>query len=268
MTHIELPCDAVVEADPKRQEQVGGVNRIVGIHRPMHPQHVQGPVLRLVHHAQPHEGGHHRHARQLSKLADLLVSVQAPAPAVHHGPLGLAQEIQDGRHLSQGPGNGNGFGCEAGHKCGCHCSLSLFPVTVSVTVLCHCSLSLFSVTVLCHCFCHCSLSLFLSLFSVTVSVMSPVTVSVTVLCHCFCHCSLSLFLSLFPVTVLCHCSLSLFLSLFSVTTSVTVPVTTPVTAPVTVPATVPARVWRTVCEDAPCGKVQGPTHLRALAPPT
>mmetsp|Transcript_25362 Transcript_25362/g.80244 ORF Transcript_25362/g.80244 Transcript_25362/m.80244 type:complete len:427 (+) Transcript_25362:2029-3309(+) len=103
---LELAGDAVVKAHPKGEEQIGLVDRVVGVHRAVHAEHAERrrPECLLVarHRPQAHEGRGHRNAVCAGKLGDFLSSAVGATANVEHGALRLGDLVDDWAELGGG----------------------------------------------------------------------------------------------------------------------------------------------------------------------
>ena len=78
----ELPGDAVVKPHAQGQQQVGVVDRVIGVDRAVHSQHVEREVMIAGHRAQAVHGHRHGNARPRGELAQLLGGIRGhDAPA-------------------------------------------------------------------------------------------------------------------------------------------------------------------------------------------
>src|SRR6266700_2329622 len=95
---LHLAGDPVVEARAHGEEEVAVLDRVVGVRRAVHTEHVERELAGRVHGADAHERGHHRDAEALGEGAQLgrRVAVVDPAADVHERPLGGGEQLEEG----------------------------------------------------------------------------------------------------------------------------------------------------------------------------
>ena len=103
---LELPGDAIVEANSKREEQIRRVDGVVGVHGSVHSEHVEAELVGGGVASQTHEGVGDGDAGGLDELLQLGRGVEAAAARVHHRSLGVFDHVQHALHLGMRRGRG------------------------------------------------------------------------------------------------------------------------------------------------------------------
>ena len=93
----QLASHSVVEADAKRQQQIGLVDRIVGVNGSVHSQHVERLRVCARENAETHDSHGNRDARAESEACELFrgFAVDAATADVEHGALGTTDRSND-----------------------------------------------------------------------------------------------------------------------------------------------------------------------------
>src|SRR5690606_30929794 len=90
---------AVVEAQPRSQDQVAVSDRLVGRHRPVHARHAKRALVAGRVGADSHQGGYHRDPGLLGEPGDRFRYDLPAAANHHHGALGAHDRLRRALHL-------------------------------------------------------------------------------------------------------------------------------------------------------------------------